>query len=205
MSIIKGLITLLVIILVVLTVLFVDFTYKTFSLRQREVRTDAIVVLAGGRGRVEEGTRLYRENKARWLFLIGVDPAVRKGDLFRERRGERNGEGVVLEQVSRNTLENALYARELLARKNVGSIKLITSRYHMKRATLIFRNVLPKDVAIYPHPVDSRNLKEEWWNHVGSFRLLFSEFYKYCLFRLFFLFGSGELRPVMTGTPMQSI
>jgi uncharacterized SAM-binding protein YcdF (DUF218 family) len=199
MSIIKGLITFLGIVLVALAVLFVDFTYKTFSLKAREIRSDAIVVLAGGRGRIEEGVRLYRENEARYLFLIGVDPAVRKGDLFREQQGERDGEGVILEKVSRNTLENALYARDLLSRKDIRSIELITSRYHMKRATLIFRNVLPKDIAIYPHPVDSKNLKEEWWNHIGSFRLLFSEFYKYCLFRFFFLFGPGELRPVTVG------
>jgi uncharacterized SAM-binding protein YcdF (DUF218 family) len=197
MSIIKGLVSLLVIILVALAVLFVDFAYKTFSLRQREVKTDAIVVLTGGRGRLEEGLRLYRENKARWLFFIGVDPVVRKADLLKGEEGERDGADIVLEKVSRNTLENALYARDLIAKQEISSIKLITSRYHMKRATLIFRNVLPKDVAIYPHPVDSKNLKEEWWNHGRSFRLLFTEFYKYCLFRLFFLFGSGELRPVM--------
>lgn len=194
MAFFRGIFSLLVISLVVIAVLFVDFTYKTFSLRQRDVKSDAIVVLAGGRGRIEEGVRLYRENRARWLFLIGVDPAVRKGELFVERRGERSGEGVFLENVSRNTLENALYAREMIVRHNVSSIKLITSRYHMKRATLIFRQVLPKDIAIYPHPVDSKNLKEEWWSHGGSFRLLFSEFYKYCLFRLFFLFAPSELR-----------
>ena len=197
MSIIKGLISLLFIILVALAILFVDFAYKTFSVRQRDVKTDAIVVLTGGRGRLEEGLRLYRENKTRWLFFIGVDPVVREADLLKGGYGERDGADIVLEKVSRNTLENALYARDLIAGKEINSVKLITSRYHMKRATLIFRNVLPKDIALYPHPVDSKNLKEEWWNHGRSFRLLFTEFYKYCLFRLFFLFGSGELRPVM--------
>ena len=197
MSIVMGLVSLLVLSLVAMSVLFVDFTYKTFSVRQREVKTDAIVVLTGGRGRLEEGLRLYRENKTRWLFFIGVDPVVRKSDLLKGEYGARDGGDIVLEKVSRNTLENALYARELVAQKEINSIKLITSRYHMKRATLIFRNVLPKGVAIYPHPVDSKNLKEEWWNHGSSFRLLFTEFYKYCLFRLFFLFGSSELRPVI--------
>jgi uncharacterized SAM-binding protein YcdF (DUF218 family) len=194
MSFIKGLFTLALIALLALAVLFIDFTYKTFSLGQRQVKTDAIVVLAGGRGRVEEGVSLYRGHQSRYLFLVGVDPSVRKSDLFRERAGERMSEGVFLEKESRNTLENALYSREMLLKNEIGSIMLITSRYHMKRATLIFRNILPKDVAIYPHPVDSKNLKEEWWNHGGSFRLLFTEFYKYCLFRFFFLFDVGELR-----------
>jgi uncharacterized SAM-binding protein YcdF (DUF218 family) len=197
MAIIKGLFSLIVIILIALGVLFIDFAYKTFSLRPQEAKTDAIVVLTGGRGRIEEGIRLYREQKASWLFLIGVDPSVQKGDLLKGGHGEMDGEGVILEKVSRNTLENAFYARDLIIKKDVRSIRLITSRYHMKRAALIFRNLLPKDVAIYPQPVDSRNLKEKWWNDGGSFRLLSTEFYKYCLFRFFFLFGSGELRPVV--------
>ncbi|MFZ3207929.1 MAG: YdcF family protein [Geobacteraceae bacterium] len=196
MAIIKGILSMLVILLVALAVLFVDFAYKTFSVRPSERKSDAIVVLAGGRGRIEEGIRLYRERQRGWLFLIGVDPLVRKGDLFRDRNSLGEGDKVILEKVSRNTLENALYAREIIVSKGISSISLITSRYHMKRATLIFRSLLPMEIAIYPHPVDSRNLQEKWWSHGSSFRLLFSEFYKYCLFRFFFLFASGELRPV---------
>lgn len=198
MSFIKGILLVLVIFAIAASVLFIYFTYETFSFRQREVTTDAIVVLTGGRGRVEEGVKLYRKNRSQWLFLIGVDPSVRKAELFPEKHGERGGEGVFLEKISRNTLENALQAREFIRKKDVHSIQLITSRYHMKRAILIFQNVLPKNIVIYPCPVDSKNLKEEWWSHGGSFRLLFSEFYKYSLFRLFFLFAPGELRP-MTG------
>ena len=196
MGILKGLFSLLVLALLVLGVLFVDFVYKTYSVAPREVRTDAIVVLAGGRGRVEEGVKLYREGQGRLLFLIGVDPIVKKGELYKGARAD----GVYLEKVSRNTLENALYARDLITGHKVSSITLITSRYHMKRATLIFRNALAKDVAIYPHPVDSVNLKEDWWVHGGSFKLLFSEFYKYCMFRFFFLLAPGELRPLPGGS-----
>jgi len=199
MSVVKGLLFLLMILLVALAVLFVDFAYKTFSVREREKKADAIVVLTGGRGRVEEGLRLYRENNARWLFFIGVDRTVQKGDLLKRGEGQRDDNGIILEKVSRNTLENAFYARDLIVKKDIASITLITSRYHMKRATLIFRNLLPKDVAIYPHPVDSKNLKVRWWNDGGSFRLLFTEFYKYCLFRFFFLIASGEFRPGIGG------
>lgn len=191
MALVKGLLSCVVLMLVVLAVLFVDFTYKTFSLKPRDVKTDAIVVLAGGRGRIEEGIRLYRAGQGTWLYLIGVDPSVRKSDLFREEK-PGDGDRVILEQVSRNTLENALYARDLIARRPIGSIRLITSRYHMKRATIIFRNILPKKIAIYPYPVDSKNFHEKWWRHGGSFRLLFSEFYKYCLYRFFFLFAPDE-------------
>lgn len=186
----------LVIVLLVVTALFVDFTYKTFSARPGTAEVDAIVVLVGGKGRVEEGVRLFREGRARWLFLVGVDPAVRKNDLYRQRPGDPPPERVLLEKSSRNTLENALYGRDLLQAHGVRKVLLITSRYHLKRATLLLRNAVPPQVAIYPHPVDSANLRQNWWYHVGTFRLLFSEFYKYCLFRTFFLFAPGELRPL---------
>ncbi|MFA6822906.1 MAG: YdcF family protein [Geobacter sp.] len=196
MKILKALLSMLVIVLLVVTALFVDFTYKTFSAKPRSMDVDAIVVLVGGKGRVEEGVRLFREGRAKWLFLVGVDPSVRTSDLYRQRPGDPPPERVLLEKASRNTLENALYGRDLLQAHGVRTVLLITSRYHLKRATLLLRNALPPQVAIYPHPVDSANIRQNWWYHVGTFRLLFSEFYKYCLFRGFFLFAPGELRPL---------
>ncbi len=197
MKILKALLSFLVIGLLVVTAFFVDFAYKTFSSHPHTMRVDAIVVLAGGKGRVEEGVRLFRQGESHWLFLVGVDPSVRKGDLYRQRPGDPAPDRVLLEKVSRNTLENAMYARDLLESKGVRSLLLITSRYHLKRATILFRNALPPDVAIYPHPVDSSNVRKNWWYHLGTFRLLFSEFYKYCLFRLFFLVAPGELRSLV--------
>jgi uncharacterized SAM-binding protein YcdF (DUF218 family) len=194
MNVIKAFITITVILLVAVTVLFIDFTYKTFSYRQSPVKADAIVVLAGGKGRVDEGVRLFREGRATYLFFIGVDPSVRKTDLYRPQAGDPSSDRVILEKASRNTLENAIYGRDVILHHQVGSVLLITSRYHMKRSAILFRNALPKELAIYPYPVDSKNLKEAWWNHGGSFNLLFSEFYKYCMFRAFFLFAPGELR-----------
>ncbi len=186
-----------------ITVLFIDFTYKTFSYRQVSTKADAIVVLAGGKGRVEEGLRLFRESRAGYLFFIGVDPSVRKSDLYRPQTGDPSPENVILEKASRNTLENAIFGRDLIVRHDIRSIILITSRYHLKRSSILFRNSLPRDIAIYPYPVDSSSLKESWWSHGGSFQLLFREFYKYCMFRSFFLLAPGELReggmPVIPG------
>ena len=203
MNIIKAFITLIVILLFAVTVLFIDFTYKTFSYRQLSGKADAIVVLAGGRGRIEEGVRLFRESRAEYLFLVGVDPSVRKSDLYRPQPGDPSPENVILEKASRNTLENAIFGRDLIIRHDIRSIILITSRYHLKRASILFRNSLPMDIVIYPYPVDSNKFKESWWSHGGSFQLLFREFYKYCMFRSFFLLAPGELReggmPTMPG------
>ncbi len=194
MNIIKGFLTLCIIGLVVVTALFIDFTYKTFSYRQNTRKADAIVVLAGGKGRVEEGVRLFREHRAKYLLFVGVDPSVRTSDLYRPKPGDPDAENVILEKSSRNTLENSIFGRDVIVRSGARSILLITSRYHLKRASILFHNSLPKDITIIPYPVDSVNLKESWWSHGGSFQLLFREFYKYCMFRMFFVFAPGELR-----------
>ena len=194
MNIIKAFLTLCIIGLVVIAALFIDFTYKTFSYRQNTQKTDAIVVLAGGKGRVEEGVRLFRASRAKFLFFVGVDPSVRKSDLYRPKHGDPSADNVILENASRNTLENSLYGRDLIVRSGVHSVLLLTSRYHLKRASILFSNSLPRDITIIPYPVDSVNLKESWWSHGGSFQLLFREFYKYCMFRMFFLLAPGELR-----------
>lgn len=193
-SLLKGLISCILLFTLLIFVLFVDFVYKTFSFSPRDINPDAVVVLAGGKGRIDEGIKLYREGRGGYLFLIGVDPSVKKADLYKDIKGLRSSDQVILENVSRNTLENAIFTRELIVKNGIRSMILITSRYHMKRSLLIFRNILPKDVAIYPHPVIGKNSMESLWNHSGSVRLLFSEFYKYCLYRTVFLFSQGELR-----------
>ncbi|MDD2851343.1 MAG: YdcF family protein [Desulfuromonadaceae bacterium] len=194
MNLIKALFTLSIIGLIVVSVLFIDFAYKTFSYRQNSEKTDAIVVLAGGKGRVEEGVRLFRESQAEYLIFVGVDPSVRKKDLYRPKRHDPSSDKVILEKSSRNTLENSLFGRDIIVRNGIHSVLLITSRYHLKRASILFRNSLPKNITIVPYPVDTVNLKESWWSHGGSFQLLFREFYKYCILRLFFLVTPGELR-----------
>ncbi|MHB8123707.1 MAG: YdcF family protein [Desulfuromonadaceae bacterium] len=194
MNIIKAILTLCIIGVVVITALFIDFTYKTFSYRQNTQKVDAIVVLAGGKGRVEEGVRLFRDYRAKYLFFVGVDPSVIKSDLYRPKHGDPSANNVILEKASRNTLENSIFGRDLIVRSGVHSVLLITSRYHLKRASILFRNSLPRNITIIPYPVDSVNLKESWWNHGGSFQLLFREFYKYCMFRAFFMLAPDELR-----------
>jgi len=194
MNIIKAVLTLCIIGVVVVTALFIDFTYKTFSYRQNTQKVEAIVVLAGGKGRVEEGVRLFRESRAKHLFFVGVDPSVIKSDLYRPKYGDPSADNVILENASRNTLENSIFGRDLIVRSGVHSVLLITSRYHLKRASILFRNSLPRNITIIPYPVDSVNLKESWWNHGGSFQLLFREFYKYCMFRAFFMLAPEDLR-----------
>ena len=189
----KRVLQLIILLLVIILILFMDFAYKTFSLRAESSQVDAIVVLAGGKGRIEEGVRLYRNHTGRWLLLVGVDPVVRKRDLYKADRSGRDADNVVLENTSQNTLENAIYAKDMILARKVSSIILITSRYHIRRAELLFKSMLPSEIKIIPYPVDGKNLKEGWWRHRGSLRLLAQEFYKYYIYKVLFLFVSSDI------------
>ncbi len=194
MRILKSILSLAIILSIIILIMFVDFVYKTYTYKQKDIKTDAIVVFAGGKGRIEEAIRLFRTNKGEYLFLVGLDPSVRLKDIYQHKPKDPPIEKIILEKLSKNTFENALFSRDLLVEKNIKSIQLITSRYHMKRSSLLLRSALPKNVSIHSYPVDTANLKENWWSDKASLILLSKEFYKYCAIKLYLLLSPDELR-----------
>jgi uncharacterized SAM-binding protein YcdF (DUF218 family) len=60
---------------------------------------------------------------------------------------------ILLEDRSRNTIENAVYSKELARPKPGERWLLVTSAYHMPRAIGVFRKV---GFAVEPYPVDWR-------------------------------------------------
>ncbi|HVJ52979.1 MAG TPA: YdcF family protein [Aliidongia sp.] len=117
--------------------------------------TDAIIVLTGGSLRIESGFALLAEGKAKKLFISGVHPGVDTAEMLRlDRSAPKWVECcVVLGHTADNTVGNAIESAEWLRRENYHSIRLVTASYHMPRALLEFRRVLPADIAIVIHPV----------------------------------------------------
>lgn len=142
---------------------------------------DAIVVLTGGKGRIEEGLLLLRGGKARTLILSGVAEDAGVDSIFLHRVGEEERKSIILDKRSRSTYENAVEVRRLMREKNLKSMVLITSAYHMKRAHFIFSRVMPPDVSIEPHSVASPNFDEKRWWASG---ILAVEFLKYCWYEV---------------------
>lgn len=118
-------------------------------------RVDAIVVLAGGRGRIAVAGDLwnrYRElrgGSVPLLYFSGVGAQT----TFRQIQGllrpgvtrELKPEQVVIENESSNTEQNALWLVRYARERGWNRVLLVTSRYHMKRAQLIFKKVLEQD------------------------------------------------------------
>ena len=139
-------------------------------------RTDAIVVITGGGGRIEHAVDMLGQGAGKRLLIAGADPAVTKDDLVRRLGGRRRLVQccVDLGSESVDTRSNAEEARRWLEKKNFRSARLITSDWHMRRAAYEFGRELDGAVTIVPDAVKSE----------PNFMTLFAEYNKYILRRL---------------------
>lgn len=143
--------------------------------------TDAIVVLTGGRLRLETGLALLAAGKAKQLFISGVNPRVDRDALLRALgpAAEREACCIVLGRQADDTFGNALETEVWMRQQGYASLRLVTSWYHMRRALLEFRRAMPQ-VTMISHPVFApRPDQEEWWGRHGAVALVVVEFNKY--------------------------
>ncbi len=139
-------------------------------------KTDGIVVITGGPGRIEHGAAMLAEGKGKRLLVAGADPSVTKADLVRRLGGRKRLVQcrVDLGSESVDTRSNAEETRRWLERQHMKSIRLITSDWHMRRARYEFRLELGKDFRIVPYAVRTE----------PGFMTLFGEYNKYLLRRI---------------------
>lgn len=114
-----------------------------------ERKTDAIVVLTGGSGRVEEGLKLYQEGLSGRLLVSGVHKDVRASEILHLWKGPPiDVAGLALDPRATTTVENAVYSKEWIEENDIHSIRLITAYYHMPRAYWEFKRRMPGLVII---------------------------------------------------------
>ena len=147
-------------------------------------KADAIVVLGGAtrndespriipdmsdRGdRLLYGVKLYKDGAAPYILLTGGRIEWYGGNsseaesmaTIMEIMGVPR-EAMLLESRSLNTYENAVYTKEILDRRNIKKILLVTSAAHMPRSLAIFKK---QGIDAIPAPADflvsDRNLVE---------------------------------------------
>ena len=143
-------------------------------------RTDAIVVLTGGSGRLRTGIDLLLANRAKRLFVSGVYRGVDVTQLLAvlKQRPDDIENRISLGNAV-DTLENALETAAWMKEMGYTSLRLVTAAYHMPRSLLEFQAAMP-DVAIEPHPVFPDTFKQDnWWAWPGTTALTITEYNKY--------------------------
>lgn len=133
-------------------------------------KTDGIVVLTGGGGRIPRALDTLRAGRARRLLVAGVDREVRPREFAAEYEVEQDLMAccVTLGYESVDTRSNGQEAARWIAAQKLGSVRLVTSDWHMRRAAFDLAAASPPDLAIVRDAVRTR----------PSLRILFLEYHK---------------------------
>ncbi|MEQ9172688.1 MAG: YdcF family protein [Rhodospirillales bacterium] len=147
-------------------------------------RTDAIVVLTGGSGRLDEGLDLLARDLAGQLFVSGVYHGLDVERLVQISKREPEGlEPRIGIGNAVNTVGNAAETRVWMVKRGFTSLRLVTGAYHMPRSLAEFHFFMP-GVEIIPNPVFPEHVKQElWWAWPGTASLIVSEYNKWLFAR----------------------
>ena len=180
---ILGLLTVLIVAIIWGVGLFRFAAAIPTEVEDSDTRTDAIVVLTGGSGRLSEGLELLARNLADKLFVSGVYRGVDVNKLIElsQHTPEEFNCCVEIGHSAGDTAGNAAETASWARRHKITSLRIVTSNYHMPRSLLEFREMMPQAVFI-PHPVFSRNVKQDrWWTWPGTSTLIVGEYNKFLL------------------------
>ena len=151
-------------------------TIATTQPNKDSTKTEAIIVLTGGNGRINEGLDLLAKKNAPKLFISGVHKDITEKHILKNWNNPTSQTPccISLGYNATDTIGNAIEIKEWVEDNDISSFRLITSSYHMPRASMEIRNQLP-DTKIIFHPVFSHDI-EAWGSHF--WRLAFSEYNK---------------------------
>lgn len=142
-------------------------------------KTDAVVVLTGGRNRIAESIRLLNDNLAEKLFISGVSEKVSIKDIENKAGVHIDSpDKVELGYKAHDTIGNALEIKEWIENNNITSVRLVTSNYHLPRS-MVELNALDLPLEILPHPVYSDSIAKRWYMSWGTFKFMAEEYNKF--------------------------
>ena len=164
----------------------VDFYMVTQQFANTKNPVDGIVILTGGKDRIQTGMALFDELRAKRILISGVDRAVKPSVIKQKQlKGYDHihqftdiGYGAV------NTFSNALESAVWVRNHRFQTIGLVTGRFHIPRSLWLFKKAMP-ETTVLPIAVDADD---------SNFVHLLREYHKYYLTRIVstFLFDTDS-------------
>ena len=143
----------------VLLVWILGFLWFAAALPQplEPTKTDAIIVPTGGPGRIARGLELLEAGRAEALLVTGVDREVKPKEFAAEYRVpmELMECCVTLGFAAVDTRSNAHEAAQWVRENNIGTVRLVTTDWHMRRAAAELAHELPEGVEVARDAVSS--------------------------------------------------
>ena len=168
-----------------------NFTKKILSLtKYNNIESPNIVILTGGANRIKDGLKIIEDfqnskNINYKILVSGTGMGFTKGSLKKKLGPNFNSQLIQccidLDNVSKNTLTNASETFKWTNKNKIKEFILITSNYHMPRAILEFKNVMP-NLKIYTYVITPKKHDiENWFSSYQTFSLVFKEYCKFII------------------------
>ena len=152
-------------------------------------KADAIVVISGGdtSARTAEAIRLYQDGWASRIIVSGAaadESGPSNAEAMRQQAIDAgiSDLAILVEGHSETTKQNALEVATIIEQNSIQDIILVTSGYHMRRASLEF-SASVSGVTIRSHPVVSdKHWGKMWWITPWGWWISSSELVKIMVF-----------------------
>ena len=165
-----------------------NFKKNILSFTKYNKESPNIVILTGGTNRIKDGLKIVKyfkkSKKHNYKILVsGTGTGFTKNSLKNKLGSNFNPQLIQccidLDNVSKNTITNATETFKWTQKKDIKEFILITSNYHMPRAYLEFKNIMP-NLKIHTYEISPKNHDiENWLNSYQTFGLVFTEYCKY--------------------------
>lgn len=163
---------------------FVAFAEQVARLEASAARdADGVVVVTGGADRIAVGAQLIDRARTKRLLISGVNDKATREEMLISNPSLRPLESCCLDlgYRARNTIGNALEARDWAARLDFKSLILVTSASHMPRALAEFANAMPSTTILAHAAGGDKADTPPWWTDATVFRVLVNEYVKYLI------------------------
>ena len=146
---------------------------------------DVIIILGGDSERIPYGAKLYKSNYSDKIIISGDKEAGKKQAI----ESGITLKVVILEDKSTTTCENAKFSRSIMLQNNFTSAIVVSSPYHMRRASWLFGDVFKNDnITLLYSPVDNSWFKpEKWWTNKMEMHVVVEEYSKFIYYAPIFL------------------
>jgi len=158
--------------------------------KYNDIKSPNIVILTGGANRIKDGLKIIQDFKnsknINYKILVsGTGMGFNKSSLKKKLGPNFNSHLIQccidLDGISKNTLTNASETFKWAKKNNIREFILITSNYHMPRAILEFKNVMP-NLKIYTYAIiPKKHDIENWLSSYQTFSLVFTEYCKFII------------------------
>ena len=148
------------------------------GLEDSGAKADCIIVLGSmkaSQDRIPVAVKAYKEGRAPKILLSGgsvhefSEGRMTESEHMRMRAVESGAapEDIIVENASRNTVENMLGSLMELQRSfwinRVKRVLLVTTNFHMRRSLALARYLFPAHIEVLPCPADDNNTRRENW------------------------------------------